>query len=513
MPTLQTPTQAALWLRARVKGTLTTDSRSVMPGDGFVAWPGAVTDARQFVPDALARGAAACLLEAEGLDVSRFQGENCASYLGLKRDTGAIAAEFFGNPSEQLSVLAITGTNGKTSTAWWLAQALSVLPSKLAQVCGVIGTLGVGVARAAGSAMTGEQHTSGLVETGMTTPDPVVVQKSLRGFVSQGVKACAVEASSIGLQEHRLNGTRIRVAVFTNFTQDHLDYHRDMASYWESKKILFDWPGLQSAVINVDDAKGAELAQIMHGGATDIWTTSITGPARLSVKNITYQTQGMQFEVVEADTRVSLQTSMIGTYNVSNLLEVLATMRSLGVPLADAAHACGSLRPVPGRMECFGGMGEPLIAVDYAHTPDALAKAIHALAPLAAQRGGLVWCVFGCGGDRDASKRPLMGAIAAQKADRVIVTSDNPRSEKPEAIIAQVLLGVSQNTVVEVQADRALAIRDAVTRAGSADVILIAGKGHEATQEIAGVKQPFDDRLHAQQALHLRSIAGFGVKK
>jgi UDP-N-acetylmuramoyl-L-alanyl-D-glutamate--2,6-diaminopimelate ligase len=511
--TLQTPVQAALWLKDRVKGTLTTDSRSLTLGDGFVAWPGAVLDARQFVPDARARGAGACLMEAEGLDEVSFPTDNCASYLGLRRDTGAIAAEFFGNPSEQLSVVAITGTNGKTTTAWWLAQALSALAPTLAYSCGVVGTLGVGTPGSLRPNSTNRDKSASLVETGMTTPDPVVLQKALRGFVAQGLQACALEASSIGLNEHRLNGTKIRVAVFTNFTQDHLDYHRDMDAYWQSKRILFAWPGLQSVVINVDDVKGIELFQTLHDGALDIWTTSVAGLARLSAKNISYQTQGMEFDVVEEGAQICLQTSMFGTYNVSNLLAVLASMRCLGVSLVDAVNACRYLRPVPGRMECFGGEHEPLVAVDYAHTPDALAKAIHALEPLAAQRGGRIWCVFGCGGDRDASKRPLMGAIAAQKADYSIVTSDNPRSEKPEAIIAQVLLGVSQSTAVEVQADRALAIQEAVMRAGSVDVILIAGKGHETTQEIAGVKQPFDDRLHAQQALDLRRSANIGVQK
>jgi UDP-N-acetylmuramyl-tripeptide synthetase len=493
MQAFTTPFDASDWLKQQCKGSLTADSRQLASGDGFIAWPGSVTDARQFVPGALASGATACLVEREGADATLLSGHAVASYDGLKRDTGRIAAAYFGFPSTQISVLAITGTNGKTSTAWWLAQALTTLPLPYALPCGLIGTLGVGCPSVAP-----------LVETGMTTPDPVFLQKTLLQFVSDGLGACAIEASSIGIAEHRLDGVQIRTAVFTNFTQDHLDYHQDMDAYWQAKRSLFNWPGLRSAVINVDDEKGAELADSLDRNAVDLWTVSVAGGARINAQNIGYAAQGMQFDVEEDGAVVPLQVSMIGTYNVSNLLGVVATLRSLGVPLQEAVDVCRNLQPVPGRMEFFGGEGQPLVAVDYAHTPDALAKAIQALRPMAHQRGGRVWCVFGCGGDRDASKRPLMGAVAAQHADSVIVTSDNPRSEKPEAIIAQILLGITHNTSVEVQINRAQAIHDAVARAQSCDVILLAGKGHETTQEMTGTKTSFDDRLQAVQALEQR---------
>jgi len=498
MQELDTPSQAAQWLRQRVSGVLTADSRRVQPGDGFIAWPGAAVDARQFVAAAFQQGAKASLVERSGLEAYVLNDFNVASYRGLKSDTGAIAAEFFGAPSGQLAVVAVTGTNGKTSTAWWLAQALSALPAHHGLACGVIGTLGVG-------------HPPGEVTTtGMTTPDPVLLQQTLRQMADSDLKACAIEASSIGIEEHRLGGTQIRVAVFTNFTQDHLDYHGSMEAYWQAKQKLFAWPGLASVVINVDDPMGATLAQAAYASALDVWTVSRQQAARLQARDMGYGALGLQFEVVEGDAAVLLQTRMIGDYNISNLLGVLAAMRSLGVPLQEAVGVCATLNPVPGRMECLGGVDAPLVAVDYAHTPDALGQALAALRTLATQRGGRLWCVFGCGGDRDASKRPLMGAIAAQQADQVVVTSDNPRSEKPEAIVAQVLLGMTEGMEVGVQVDRALAIAEVMTRAADCDVILLAGKGHEDTQEAAGVKHPFSDRAHAQRALLARHAARLG---
>lgn len=511
MQELHTPSQAAQWLRQRVTGVLSADSRKLAPGDGFIAWPGAAVDARQFVSGALERGATACLVERSGVASFGLAADNIGSYSGLKADTGAIAAEFFGMPSQQMAVVAVTGTNGKTSTAWWLAQALSALPSAQAIPCGVIGTLGVGRPPQVGASRHPEGGVSSVLATGLTTPDPVLLQQTLNQFVDTGLQACAIEASSIGIEEHRLNGTRIRVAVFTNFTQDHLDYHGSMDAYWQAKRKLFVWPGLTSVVLNVDDPQGAALAESLQTSKLDVWTVSTHLPARLQAQNIVYGPLGLCFDVVENEQRVPQTTRMIGSYNVSNLLGVLAAMRSLGVPLQDSVAACSGLGPVPGRMECLGGAaGEPLVAVDYAHTPDALGQALAALRPLAAQRGGRLWCVFGCGGDRDASKRPLMGAIALQQADQVVVTSDNPRSERPEAIIAQILLGMSHSESVDVQADRATAVADALGRAAPGDVILLAGKGHEETQDIAGVKYPFSDREHAQRALQLRSNAKRG---
>lgn len=492
---LHTPSEAARWLQSRVRGTLQSDSRKIGVGDGFLAWPGRRSDGREQVASALAQGAAACLVERVGLHRYDFDAECVAAYAELKTASGQIAAEYFGRPSQQLALLAVTGTNGKTSTVWWLAQALSNLKGAPQLPCAMVGTLGAGV--------PGER-----LATGLTTPDAVLLQQLLRRFVDSGVKVCAMEASSIGLVEQRLSGCQIHCAIFTNFTQDHLDYHGNMPSYWQAKKQLFQWPGLQAAVVNVDDVQGAALARELEAAALDLWTVSCTGKARLQARDIRHARQGLRFTLLESSAsgsapgiRHELQTKLIGRYNVSNLLGVMAAMRSLGVALADVVEACSDLSPVPGRMECLGGADQPLAVVDYAHTPDALEQALLALQPVARQRGGQLCCVFGCGGERDVSKRPLMGAIAGRHAERVVVTSDNPRAEKPEAIISQILLGLSGHVAVTVEPNRAQAIALALTQAGPHDVVLVAGKGHEDYQEIAGQRVPFSDQQQVRQAL------------
>ena len=281
-----------------------------------------------------------------------------------------------------------------------------------------------------------------------------------------------------------------------------------MADYWLAKRALFDWPGLRTAVVNIDDPHGAqlhaELLQRSGAAALDVWSVSATGEARIAARDIAAGTQGLQWLVVEGAEQHLLQSRVVGHYNVLNLLGVVATLRSLGVPLADAVHACAQLSPVPGRMEQLALPGQPLVAVDYAHTPDALEKALQALRPLAQQRGGQLWCVFGCGGDRDATKRPLMGAAAQHHADWVVATSDNPRSEDPAHILHQILQGTIAGETVRVEPDRAAAIALALNEADPADVVLIAGKGHEDYQEVAGVRRPFSDMAQARAALQAR---------
>ena len=278
-----------------------------------------------------------------------------------------------------------------------------------------------------------------------------------------------------------------------------------MEAYWRAKRELFDWEGLEAAVINIDDPQGARLAQELQGGPLDVWTVSCEGkPARLQALDVHYDAQGLVFTLVEEGERTELRTALIGQYNVANMLGVLATLRALQVPLAQAVQACSGLLPVPGRMECLTAAGQPLVAVDYAHTSDAIEKALQALRPLAEQRGGQLWCVFGCGGDRDPAKRPLMAQAAENGADRVVITSDNPRTEDPKAIIAQVLCGLEQTNGVLVQADRALAIAAAVQQAAPQDVVLVAGKGHEDYQEINGQRTHFSDQEHVQMALDKR---------
>ena len=471
------------WLRARApQGQLRTDSRHVQPGDIFIAWPGAAADGRAFVAQALAHGAAACLVEHDGSADFAFADARIASFTGLKAITGSLAAQWLGHPAQALRIVAVTGTNGKTSTAWWLAHALPR--------CAMVGTLGVGL----------PPH---FTSTGMTTPDPVLLQTEFSKFIAAGAEFAAIEASSIGIVEHRLAGTAIDTAVFTNFTQDHLDYHGSMDAYWQAKAQLFDWPGLRVAVVNVDDAQGRALAQTLAPrSALDVWTVGLQHPARLMAVDIAHTAQGMAFTVVEGQQRQPMQTALIGQYNISNLLGVLATLRGQGHSLAQAVAACASLQPVPGRMQQIAVVGQPLVAIDYAHTPDALQQALAALRPLAQARGGRLCCVFGCGGNRDARKRPLMGAAAEQGADQVLVTSDNPRLEDPQAIVADILAGMRPQTPYEL--DRAAAIAQAIAQADARDVVLLAGKGHEDYQDAQGHKRPFSDYHEAARAVQAR---------
>ncbi len=501
---------AVAWLRERVRGTgtLRTDSRAVHPGDAFLAWPGQAQDGRSHVGDALRAGAAACLVEADGVTAFDFSagaqtanfgaGAPVAALPALKIACGAIADAWFGHAGRALQVVAVTGTNGKTSSAWWTATALRTLGVR----AGVVGTLGVGEPPAINA-------------TGLTTPDAVTLHRTLRELVDAGCGACAIEASSIGIVEERLAALPIHVAVFTNFTRDHLDYHGSMAAYWAAKRRLFAWPGLRAAVVNVDDAQGAALAAELRGGALDLWTVSTLAPARLMARNLRYEPGGLTFEVFEAGAvsgggPVTLASTLVGDYNASNLLCVLAALRALGHPLAAAAQALAAVAAVPGRLQRLAGR-EVEVVVDYAHTPDALEKVLAALRPLARSRGGRLVCVFGCGGDRDASKRPLMGAIAERGADRVVVTSDNPRGEVPRAILEQILAGMSTGATAAVPVpqvalieDRRVAIAHAVHGAAAGDVVLLAGKGHEDYQEIAGERRPFSDVEEASAALEWR---------
>ncbi|WP_295855985.1 UDP-N-acetylmuramoyl-L-alanyl-D-glutamate--2,6-diaminopimelate ligase [uncultured Xylophilus sp.] len=492
LPPLDGAGDAVAWLRARVTGTLQTDSRRVGPGDGFIAWPGAATDGRAHVRAAFAQGAAACLVEHDGADAFDVGTGDVAALAGLKAATGPIAADWFGRPSDRLDLLAVTGTNGKTTTTWWLAQALSKVEHAAQTRCALVGTLGTGIPPQ-------------VDYNGLTTPDPVLLQRVLRGFVDAGAGACAIEASSIGIAERRLDGCRIRVGIFTNFTQDHLDYHGTMEAYWQAKAGLFDWQGLQAAVVNADDAAGADLARTLAARPLDLWTFSCGGAgadtARLRAEAIGYGSDGLRCVVVEGEDHQPLATRAIGHYNLYNLLGVVGTLRALGVPLAAAVAACHGLGAVPGRMECVVRDGAPLVAVDYAHTPDAIAQALAALRPLADERGGALVCVFGCGGDRDGSKRPRMAAAAAAGADKVWLTSDNPRREDPLAILAQAAAGLPPGHPTQQEPDRARAIAAAIAAAGPHDVVLLAGKGHEDYQEIAGVRRPFSDRAEAERAL------------
>ncbi len=508
--------EALAWLRQQGVAELTVDSRAVSAASDvcFIAWPGAARDGRAFVAQALKDGARACLVEADGIEAFDFDGmpdgamfDRIAAVPGLKARSAEIAHGFYGEPSAAMNVVAVTGTNGKTSTSWWTAQVLEAL----GHPCGVIGTLGVG-----------QVKEGGMVYTGLTTPDPITLQRTLRQFLTQGLKAAAIEASSIGIEELRLHATHIAVAQFTNFTQDHLDYHADMAAYWQAKRRLFDWPGLRAAVINIDDPMGMELMAHAQARGLDAWSCSVHeasasvpqhAVARLQAHAVKHGSGGVGFTLTEhvagqAVDTVQVTAPVIGGFNVANLLAVIGAARALGATLADAAAACAKLLPVPGRMQVVAQpdkAAQPLVVVDYAHTPDALEKALLALRPVALARGGALWCVFGCGGDRDPVKRPMMGAVADLHADHVVLTSDNPRSEAPGFILSQILAGVPGRDGVDVIEDRREAIAYAIANAMPSDMVLLAGKGHETTQDVAGVKTVLSDVAEAEVALAARA--------
>ena len=466
-------------------GGVADDSRQVRAGDIFLAYPGDLADGRSFIADAIARGAVAVLWEA-GSDFSWNPEWHVANLpaSGLRALCGPLAHAVCGRPSERLSLIAITGTNGKTTVSQWIG---STHPRR----CAIIGTLGAGLA-------------GQLADTGFTTPEATTLMRYLAEFADAEVQACALEASSIGIEEGRLNGARVDVAVFTNLTRDHLDYHGTMESYAAAKEVLFAWPRLRLAVINLDDPFGSELAA--RSSATKIvGYTQFDAPSdrqgTISAENVEETLSGLRFMLNAPSGRALVETSLIGRYNVSNLLAVAAVLIDAGLTPKEVAVRFAELAPPPGRLEKIGGKNEPLIVVDYAHTPDALENSLRALRAVAATRGAGLTVIFGCGGDRDQGKRPLMGAIAAQLADRVVLTSDNPRSEDAGMILGQIRAGAP---AAEVIPDRAEAIRRTVAAAHPADVILLAGKGHEPYQEISGVRRPFSDVAEAYAALAAR---------
>jgi len=470
---------------------LASDSRRCAPGVAFLAYPGETADGRAHIGDAIARGAAAVLWDDRKFLWNPEWRVPNLPVPELKQQAGALAHEFYGRPSESLWVCGVTGTNGKTSCSQWIAQALAGEGRKSA----VVGTLGLG-------------YPGELEENPNTTPDAVALQRALARFVDDGAQAVAMEASSIGIDQGRVEGVKFACALFTNLSRDHLDYHGDMERYAQAKMRLFRSPGLAHAVLNLDDALGVRIAQDRAGSGTSrtgytLWpgTGAASGLEHwLEAHDLELSSAGARFTLVTNAGRAEVATALVGRFNVANVLGVIGVLLAAGLSLDAAVRAAGRLEPPSGRMERLGGGDRPLVVVDYAHSPDALDKCLGALRDVARGQGaGRLISVFGCGGDRDRGKRPQMGEAASRHADLVWLTSDNPRGEDPLAIIGEIRPGVS--VPHEVRVDRRDAIREAIAAARAGDVVLLAGKGHEPYQEVAGRRVPFSDADEARAAL------------
>ncbi|MBT9098928.1 UDP-N-acetylmuramoyl-L-alanyl-D-glutamate--2,6-diaminopimelate ligase [Methylovulum psychrotolerans] len=465
-------------------GGLVLDSRQVQTGDAFVALQGSQQHGLHHAAQAIAQGAAVILYDSAGEGAALAAAISAVPIWaldGLDVRLGEIAARFYGQPSRQMAVIGITGTNGKTSCSQFLAQLLTD--------CGIIGTLGWG-------------SWGQLLATANTTPDALAVQRMLASLQHQGKQAVAMEVSSHGLAQGRVNGVAFTGAVFTNITRDHLDYHGTMAAYLDAKLLLLKQPGLAFAVINLD-AEGSTrmLAETPEGvvrwGVTR-QASRLAADETLQVLDSHTHSAGLALTVAWRTFRTTVNIPLYGDFNAENVALVLAVLLAMGEPFGQAVAKLASLQAVAGRMECFGGgAGQPLVFVDYAHTPDALDNVLRSARGHCRQA---LWAVFGCGGNRDTGKRPLMGASAGQWADHVLVTDDNPRFEDSAAIIADILVGCKAGNT-QVLANREQAIRHAISHASPQDCIVVAGKGHEDYQEIKGVRYPFSDRQVVLAAL------------
>lgn len=459
---------------------LSSDSRGCAPGVAFLAYPGEKADGRAHIADAIRRGASAVLWEADGFAWRHEWRVPNVAVQGLKGHAGELAHEFYGRPSESLWVCGVTGTNGKTSCSQWVAAGLAAHGARSA----VMGTLGAGFPPALADALN-------------TTPDALEVHRLMKQFRAQGAGAVAMEVSSHGLVQGRVQGVAFDCALFTNLSHDHLDYHGSMEAYAEAKGRLFDMPGLATAVLNLDDVVGVRIARRLEGRGVRIIGYSLSG-ARNGAEFIAATRVGHgEMQIESSWGRAAARVNQIGRFNLANALGVAGCLVAYGVDFQKCISFLENLPAVPGRMQRVGD--KPLVVVDYAHTPDALDKVLQALRPVATQRGGRLVAVFGAGGDRDAAKRPVMGRVVSRLADDAVVTSDNPRSEDPLRIIAQIESGMDRRA--EIEPDRARAIEAAIATAQEADVILIAGKGHESYQEIAGRRLPFSDAAVAREAL------------
>jgi UDP-N-acetylmuramoyl-L-alanyl-D-glutamate--2,6-diaminopimelate ligase len=475
---------------------LTNDSRAVRRGDTFVAYPGTARDGRDFIDPALAGGAASVLWERAGFEWDRQWRRPNVGVKDLRRHAGEIASKVYGHPSARLTMIGVTGTNGKTTCSQWIAQALS----RAGHPCAVIGTLGSGMRLP-------------LAPLANTTPDALWLHAQLAEFARRGAQAVAMEVSSIGLDQDRVAGVEFDVALFTNLTRDHLEYHRTMRRYQDAKARLFAWDTLKHAVVNLDDDFGAELARRIRRPGLNVvgygFGIDRAGRStRVAGANLVASARGIEFDVKTPWGSARLASPVLGRHNAYNLLGTLAALLASGVPLRKGVAALAAVKPVPGRLQPVGGGSKPMIVVDYAHTPDALKQALTTLREVLKQRSPVtgdrsrLFCVFGCGGDRDRGKRPVMGRLAERLADRVVVTSDNPRDEDPRRIIADIVAGTRGATgEILIEPSRRAAIRRAVAGAHRGDIVLVAGKGHENYQEARGVRRPFSDVAVAREAL------------
>ncbi len=468
---------------------LTADSRKVAPGVAFAAYPGERQDGRSFIAQAIERGGDAVLWERESF---RWHPEWRVANLGveqLRDHVSEIAGAVYGNPSEQLWMLGVTGTNGKTSVSHWLAQCLSLNNKPTA----VLGTLGNGFFDALEAAVN-------------TTPDAIELQEKLASYRDRGAAAVAMEVSSHGLAQGRVNGVLFDVALFTNLSRDHLDYHGDMEHYGAAKAKLFDMPSLRYSVVNSDDPFGMSLITRLEKNNVPVIAYGMTANANKSIamlhgRDLQFSASGLALDVRSPWGDGVLQAPVFGRFNAYNVLAVLGGLIASGIDFNKALTRLATITPVPGRMQQLGGGTQPLILIDYAHTPDALEKTLTAARELVAS--GKLICAFGCGGNRDKGKRPVMGEIAERLADQVILTSDNPRDEDPQEILSEIRAGMARSC--QIIPDRNAAIAQAITQAQAGDVILIAGKGHENYQEIRSVRTPFSDLDVAARALGEKS--------
>ena len=458
---------------------LTLDSRMLQPGELFLACQGTQQDGRKFINDAVQKGAKAILAEATEDQLYFHDNIPVIPIKNLNHQISEIAARFYGHPAKSLNIIGVTGTNGKTSCSHFIAQALQ----QLTIPCGIIGTLGTGLYGA-------------LKGGSLTTPDAVTLQKTFAEFLNKGIQHVAMEVSSHSIDQGRVENVPFIAGVFTNLTRDHLDYHGTMEAYGAAKRKLFENPLLQYSVINNDDAYGQQMLAMLP--QQNKFTYGVKNKSAVSANHIALDLSGIRAHVTSLWGEGQLQVGLIGQFNLHNILAVMTTLCLLKIPFETVLQSLSALSPVPGRMQTLGGKEKPLVVVDYSHTPDSLEKALSALRP---HCQGRLYCVFGCGGDRDRGKRPIMAKIAEQYADVVIVTDDNPRTEDPAQIAAEIMQGFSTSNQVILQHDRSKAIRDVIQYAQAGDCILIAGKGAETYQQIGDKKIPFSDIEKVKESL------------